>query len=128
MGDTHYKLPEGVTKREDTGYAPIVYPQGNRFLLRIEDGLPADTWQKYEEFNNNSKISPALGFVFNPENVMNEISAIENVYQEFAPSLMVGATDPDEYLPKFLEKLKTAGSETVIAEMQRQYDEWKANK
>lgn len=128
VGDTHYKLPEGVTKKDDTGYAPMVYPQGNRFILRAEEDKPDDMWEKYEEFNNNSKISPALGFVFNPENVMNEISAIENVYQEFAPSLMVGATDPDEYLPKFLEKLKVAGSETVIAEMQRQYDEWKASK
>ena len=128
VGDTHYKLPDGVSKKEDTGYAPAVFPQGNRFLLRIEDGKPADLWDKFEEFNNTAEVSPALGFVFNPENVMKEIAAMENVYQEFAPSLMVGATDPEEYLPKFLEKLKVAGSEKVIAEMQKQYDEWKTNK
>lgn len=126
VGDKHYKLPAGAETRNDTGYAPMEYPQGNRFLLMIEEGKPDDMWEKFEEFNNSAKISPALGFVFNPKNVMNEISAIENVYQEYAPSLMVGATDPDEFLPSFLEKLKVAGSEKVIAEMQSQYDEWKS--
>lgn len=127
-GETHWKLPEGVATKKETGYAPYEWQMGNRFLMRIEKGKPADMWEKFEEFNNNSTISPALGFVFNPNNVANEIAAIENVYQEYAPAIMVGAVDPDEILPKFLEKLDKAGADKVLEEMNRQYSAWKNNK
>ena len=41
---------------------------------------------------------------------------------------MVGAADPAVKLPEALEKLKRAGSEKVIAEIQSQYDAWRASK
>ena len=129
VGDNQWDLPDGVTKKSDTGYAPVVHTQGNRFILRTRAGVePENMWDLFKEFNETATVYPTLGFVFNPDSVMNEVTAIENVYQEYAPSLMVGAVDPDEYLPKFLEKLKSAGSDKIIAEMQKQYDEWKANK
>ena len=39
--------------------------------------------------------------------------------------LYTGSVDPDEYLPKLLEKLDDAGVQKVIDEMQRQVDVWK---
>ena len=129
VGDNQWDLPDGVTQQTDTGYAPMVWPQGNRFILRTRAGVePENMWDLFKEFNENATVYPTLGFVFNPDSVMNEVAAVENVYQEYAPSLMVGAVDPYEYLPKFLEKLKSAGSDKIIAEMQKQYDEWKASK
>lgn len=127
VGDNKYKLPDGMENRADTGYTTYEYTNGNRFILRILENKPDDMWEKFKEFNENSYKYPNLGFVFNPEKVMTEITAIENVYQEYIPSLSVGAIDPDEHLPKFLEKLNNVGVQTVLDEMQRQYDEWKAN-
>ncbi|MBO9608448.1 MAG: DUF3502 domain-containing protein, partial [Paenibacillaceae bacterium] len=40
--------------------------------------------------------------------------------------LSIGAVDPDVELPKFLEKLKNAGADAIIAEKQKQLDAWKA--
>ena len=40
----------------------------------------------------------------------------------------VGALNPDEYLDEFRTELKNAGVETVIAELQNQYNDWAANK
>lgn len=129
VGDNQWDLPDGVTQQTDTGYAPMVWPQGNRFILRTRAGVePENMWDLFKEFNETATVYPTLGFVFNPDSVMNEVAAVENVYQEYAPSLMVGAVDPDEYLPKFLEKLKSAGLDKIIDEMQKQYDEWKASK
>lgn len=128
VGEDQYKLPEGVADKADTGYAPVEYTLGNRFLMRIKEGIPADMWEKFKEFNDTAVVYPTLGFMFDTSNVSTEVAAISDVYQKYAPSLMVGAVDPDEYLPQFLDALKTAGSEKVIAEMQRQYDEWKAQK
>jgi putative aldouronate transport system substrate-binding protein len=42
--------------------------------------------------------------------------------------LKAGQLDPEENLPKFLEKQKAAGSDKIIAEAQKQLDAWsKAN-
>lgn len=128
VGDDQWKLPDGVEKKDETGYSPMDYPQGNRFLLRVKESETLDKWDKYEEFNNTAVKYPTIGFIFDTSSLTAEIAAINEVYNEFAPSLLVGAVEPDEYLPKFLEELKVAGSEKVIAEIQRQYDEWKKEK
>lgn len=127
VGDNQYKLPDGAEKKEDTGYAPVEYTLGNRFLMRIEEGIPSDKWDKFNEFNNNAFRYPTIGFIFDNSNVSAEIASISDVYQKYAPSLLVGAVDPDVYLPKFLDELKTAGIEKVMAEAQKQYDDWKKN-
>ena len=36
----------------------------------------------------------------------------------------MGFYDVDTYLPEFRQALKDAGVETVIAELQKQYDAW----
>lgn len=37
--------------------------------------------------------------------------------------------DPETTIPKFLDELKAAGADTIIAEKQRQLDDWlEANK
>ena len=125
VGDKFYRFPEGVVKTQDNDYYGNPSTQGNRFLLRIKEGEPADLWEQYRRFNDEAVVSDALGFNFDSSKVMNEIAAINNVYQEFIPSLLVGAIDPATELPGILEKFKTAGSEKVVAEIQAQYDAWK---
>jgi putative aldouronate transport system substrate-binding protein len=41
---------------------------------------------------------------------------------------MTGSVDPEEYLPKAIEKFKEAGIDTIIAEAQKQLNEWLASK
>lgn len=122
----HVKLPEGVPSFSKGDYYGTPSYQGNRWLLYVEPGIPGDIWEKYQEFDANAYISPSYGFHFNSEPVQNELTAINNVYAEYIPSLMVGDTDPAVKLPEALEKFRVAGSETVIAEIQKQYDAWKA--
>lgn len=126
-GENRYKLPEGATGTSQDDYFFPAYTQGNRFLLRLHEQDPEDKWEQYKEFNESAEVSPALGFVFDATPVMNEITAINNVYSEYITSLLVGAVDPDTYLPQAIEKLKAAGSERVVEEAQKQYDEWKKN-
>lgn len=60
--------------------------------------------------------------------VSTEVAGFGNVMDEFGKSLFTGSVDPEEYLPKLQEKLKATGIDKVIEEMQKQIDEWKANK
>ncbi|WP_096188999.1 ABC transporter substrate-binding protein [Evansella halocellulosilytica] len=100
---------------------------GNQLLLKLYEDEPADKWDAFEEFNENSIPSPVLGFYFDSSPVRTEIAAISNVTSEFSPALLKGAVDPEEYIPAFNEKLYEAGMEKVLEEIQSQYDEWKEN-
>lgn len=127
VGDDFYKLPEGCATKADTGFETYGSPQGNKYIFRMIEGTPADIYEKYQEFDEGAIKSPAMGFAFNPENVQSEISALNNVYNEFFPSLLTGAADPDVAFPKAVKKLKEAGVDKLLAEIQKQYDEWRKN-
>ena len=54
------------------------------------------------------------------------MAAVQSVFDQYRLPLENGVIDPDENLPKFIQALKDAGIDTVIAEKQRQLDEWAA--
>ena len=62
---------------------------------------------------------------FNLEPVSSQVAGFRYILDEFGKALYTGSVDPDEYLPKLLEKLDDAGVQKVIDEMQRQVDVWK---
>ena len=43
-------------------------------------------------------------------------------------ALLTGYVDPAVELPKYIDALKAAGLDTVKAEVEKQYDAWKATK
>ena len=51
-----------------------------------------------------------------------------DVYKRQELSLDTGSVNPEKTMPVFLEKLKQAGSQVIIDEVQKQIDEWKAAK
>ena len=66
--------------------------------------------------------------MFDTTPVKAEAAAVQAVMDEYRLPLENGVIDPDENLPKFRQALKDAGIDTVIAEKQRQLDEWAATK
>lgn len=88
----------------------------------------ADIYEKMEEYNNNTTISQLMGFTFDPTPVQDQISAVSNVRAKYYKALVTGAVDPDEYIEKLVQEMKDAGSEEIIAEMQKQVDEFLQNK
>ena len=75
--------------------------------------------------------TPSLGFRFDRKNVRDQVAAVNAVISQYGPPLLCGQVDPDD--PKvgiaaMNAALKEAGVDEVIAEIQRQYDEWKKTK
>ena len=87
---------------------------------------PENLNEKFKEFNDSAIRSNALGFVFDPSNVKTEVAAVQAVFDQYRLPLENGVIDPDENLPKFIQALKDAGIDTVIAEKQKQLDAWAA--
>ena len=72
---------------------------------------------------------PLYGLTPSTANVMNEITAVSNVVEQYSDVLMYGDVDPDVEYPKFIAALKDAGIDKIVADYQQQADEWvKANK
>ncbi|MFF2449865.1 ABC transporter substrate-binding protein [Neobacillus sp. NPDC058068] len=128
----HYKKNadgtiEDLPARVD-GFNMPSYSLGNHFILNLYSNDPKDKWEKFAEFNASAVKAPSLGFNFNSDSVRSELASITNISKEFYPALATGSVDPDEYLPKFNKKLKDAGIDKVLTEIQKQYDDWKSKK
>lgn len=77
--------------------------------------------------NDKAKTATTLGFLFNSEPVTAEVAQISAVYAEIQPVLRAGAApDFDKYIAEAIQKLKDAGIDKVKAEVEKQYNEWKA--
>ncbi len=81
-----------------------------------------------KKLNAESAASAALGFAFDPTPVKTEMANVTNVVKELGYPLINGMIDPATTLPDFLQRLKDAGMDKIVAEAQTQIDAWKANK
>lgn len=87
-----------------------------------------DTYQSWLDANDNCFKSPALGFVFDPAEVADEISACSALCDQYVNSLLLAMGDTDALYAKFLSDLKAAGIDDIIAEKQAQLDAWAAER
>lgn len=129
--NVHYKkLSENVMENlpESSNYDMPTFSLGNLMITYLNPNDPEDKWEKFKEFNASGTNAPLLGFNFNSSKVTTELANVQNIKDEFWPSLMTGSVNPDEYLPKAIERLKSAGLDTIIAEAQAQLDEFIASK
>ena len=100
------------------------YP--NRYISIPFDTDNKDVFVEMQDAINGAVFSNALGFNFDSTPVYDQYTAVAAVVAEYRDALRYGLVDVDEYLPKFQEELKAAGIDEVIAEEQRQYDEFLA--
>jgi putative aldouronate transport system substrate-binding protein len=117
--------PEGVTA-QTVPYHMVEFLFGNQFIMKVWEGNPPDFRQQLIKENKEAPVSVLMGFLFNPESVQNELSAVTNVLDQYRAPLESGTVDPETGLPEFLKALDDAGAEKIIAETQRQLDAWKA--
>lgn len=125
----HYTTNEDgtITKTEDAQkYSMPSWALGNVFLTKTYDTDAKDRIEQYEAFNAEAVASPTLGFYADTTNISTEIATISNIVQEFKAPLFTGSVDTEKYLGQLNEKLKAAGIDKVMAELQGQYDKWMA--
>lgn len=126
----HYtKVTDSVVKvKDDASYKAADWVFGNVFNGYLLEGKDPSIPEQTRKENESAKPSPINGFKFNTAPVSAEIANITTVIDQYGPGLDTGTVDPNEMLPEFLEKLKEAGADKVVAEAQKQLDEWKKSK
>ena len=65
-----------------------------------------------------------MGFTLDTSNIENEITACNSEWSTYKADMLTGARDPKELVPELKERLKAAGIDTIIAEAQKQVDEF----
>lgn len=89
---------------------------------------PTDKAEMIQQTNREAKKSLALGFVFDPTPVADEMAACSSVVDQYYLPLINGEVDPDTGLAVFQQALRDAGVDKVVAEKQAQLDTWLAAK
>ena len=75
--------------------------------------------------NNEAPVSVLRGFVFDPSNVQTELTQLAAVKDELKNGQYTTA-DIEKFITDRNEKMEQAGLSTLMEEVQRQVDEWKA--
>ena len=104
---------------------------GDTKLQYVLEGEDPERQAKIQKYAKDAKETDSLGFRFVKDNVASEIAAVDMVVAEMALPLMLGQVNPDDRaqgVQALKEALQDAGINEIIAEVQKQYKEWKASK
>lgn len=125
VDEHHVRFPDGMTANDVPYTAQLSTGMiGSESLQYQFEGTDySDVEFKLRE-NKETKRSPYFGFIFDLSEVRTEMSAINNVKNQYVPGLVTGSLDPETTVPKFIEALKDAGADRVIQAKQEQLDRW----
>ncbi|MDD2375378.1 MAG: ABC transporter substrate-binding protein [Eubacteriales bacterium] len=127
--ETVVEYPEGIDMT-NTPYIAILNVWGDKLKDYVMAPFDETYYEMMHAFNDSIKeeyTSDALGYCFNSEPVKTQFAAVQDVISQYQVSLGMGVVDPTVVLPEFQQALKAAGIEEIIAENQKQFDEWISN-
>jgi putative aldouronate transport system substrate-binding protein len=118
-------LPAGYDETKDQFYSD--FWGGRNDKLEIPS---VTTWDQigtlYEEYDAIKKPYPYGQFIFDKTAVDPELAAISQVSSQLGPAISFGkAGDPEKAVQELRDKLKQAGYDKVMAELQKQLDAYK---
>lgn len=122
------------TQQGVTNYSPWAYVQASYSLSAVEasafPAVPADpnAWKVVWDGYKDAVTSTALGFAFDYTPVETQVNACAAIREMYWFEMQTGTSDPDVVFPKIIKELEAAGIREVIAEAQRQLDEYLATK
>lgn len=130
----HYTKKDGIRievpyntmqATSDEDYGLMNWAVGN-IKNSYEPQATISGWADYVyDIDTKAKISPVLGFRPEISKIATQIAQVSAVRGEYQKTLKYGAADNEQALyEEYINKLKTAGSDKIIEELQTQLDEW----
>lgn len=128
--DLHYTYDEnGLVSLNVDGPYYIVFGQfGDESLLDIKDYMGVGYEERLAAYEKECSYSPAYGFRFDSAEYSTEVANCQAVVDEYYNIIDCGSVDPATAIPEFVDKLKAAGLETIMAAKQEQLDKWMETK
>ena len=102
------------------------YTQGSFFTVTPSDEFDFNQYDEVEILNENAEPSVLLGFSMDVTPVSTQLNQCISIAERYKSELLTGTADPDVMVPQMVEELNGAGFQEIIAEAQRQVDEFLA--
>lgn len=117
-----------LTDKYKPNYFIGAWMMGNNNILYTQDSVTTKMVDERNQGIKDAKESAALGFNPDTSKVKTEVTNLSNVMSKYLDILNTGTADPIPTIKKMDKELKTAGYDKVQATLQKQYDEFLANK
>ena len=123
--------PVGYTKQPaaNAPYGQYAWALGNSFnayQIYSEWDDPSLDSDFIKKLNSDARESKLMGFSLDTTPIKLELKQIDAVVEEYGDmKQMIISENCAEMYDEFVEKLKLAGDDKVVAEIQRQIDEWR---
>lgn len=95
---------------------------GNQFNALYMKGQQPGTWEETDKLNKSAEVSVLRGFNFDQAPVQAEMAKLAAVAKEYKNIAFM--PDYEKLDAARVEKMKAAGLDKVVAEVQKQVDEW----
>lgn len=126
ISDNRVEYTVGTNERRslEATYGQANFVLGNCHNAWVSQLDPVDDYKPYwNAMHESGFVNPFGAFKYDDSNTVNEITQIKSVMSEYVKGFMCGYYT-DEMYNEFLAKLDTAGVEKVIADVQKQVDEY----
>jgi putative aldouronate transport system substrate-binding protein len=120
--------PPGLTPQTNPYFPNTDYLFGNAFNGYYVNADLVGVWDKEAQLNKDGTPSQALGFAADLTKLNTESAQVNAVIKQYGYPMMKGQLDPATGLTEFLSRLKAAGQDKVIEEVQNQINAWKKAK
>ncbi len=119
------KYAEGQDPSSPTWMLNIGWELPNQEIAYVFEGDTPEKWVYQHELIDKSRNSYALGFAYDSTAVSSQLTALNNVKNQYYNTLGTGsAGDPEKAIKEFNDALYAAGLQTVIDTKQEQFDAW----
>lgn len=118
----------GQVDQHSEKYHHSMWESASATIVTPVAGEPTNKADLYKDFNGGANTSCAAGFRFDKSPVDAQFSACQNVFEQYGFILEnggVAVADVDSTIAAYQAALDEAGYQDILAEFQRQYNEWK---
>jgi len=130
--DTNWKqVGEGYTIEgisPENAYTPISWAWVDLRFNRYSAKLDPNYVNTIKNWDKNAVQSPLLGFVLDKEAIKADLAKMATIDAQYAYPIIKGLITYDSKKDEMISKMKAAGSEKIIAEIQKQVDAFAVKK
>ncbi|GFZ83360.1 ABC transporter substrate-binding protein [Paenibacillus marchantiophytorum] len=132
VNNVNYKLDGNAVSTQGIAdkstYNQVNWAWDDIRMKRFSKNVSPSYIENLKVWDKNAVVAPTLGFRFNADPVKSEIAQIDAVGQVYVGVANNGYVEYDDFYPEFKSKLKAAGIDKVIAEVQKQLNDFVAKK
>lgn len=123
-----YNLTDDRIERISTDAIFDDWMLANKNFMRFDSSVAAEDIEEYRSWDDGAVVGKTLGFQFNEEPVKIQKAKLDSVIAEYGVPMMYGFVSYEDGYEELVSKLKDAGLDEYVAEMQKQYSEFRAAK